>query len=104
VSSFFVKDVGVALQFTVEGEDGAALDLTSATVQLIVRGNARSPFLCAVTGASAGQCEYVVVPDDFPNEGVFDCQIVITKPGNIRYTRWFTLAVEPALSLAEGGV
>lgn len=82
------SEVGPVLNFTVK-DSGTAVNITGATVELIVDG--LEDFTCTLVVAASGTCKYTMTAGDFP-VGKRDAQLKITDSGsNVFYSQKFTL-------------
>lgn len=90
--SFFVADVGVKLDFTVTDRDGAVVNLTGSTVELIVDDVEASPFSCTISSPTEGRCFYTVQAGNFP-AGIHKAQLRVTQASNIFHSDVFDVKV-----------
>lgn len=78
------SDVGYNLNFTLQDNAGAAIDLSGATlalkVQLIGATTVKFTGVMAIDVAASGTCHYTVAATDFDVEGRYYAEIVITYP------------------------
>lgn len=79
----FVGDTGRVLQVTLQ-DDGTAIDITGATVQLLYRidgGGSITTKTMTITNAISGIAEYTFLAPDLTEEGVFQYQVRLTDSG-----------------------
>ena len=79
---FFVGDTGRALQVTLQ-DDGTAIDITGATVQLLYRiaGGAITTKSMVLTTPLSGIATYTFLAPDLAAEGVLQYQVKLTDSG-----------------------
>lgn len=77
-------DYGYPLNFTLQDNDGAAINLTGCTVTIKVQkfGSDAVKFTGTLTidSAAAGTCHYTVATTDFDEEGRYKAEIQIVYP------------------------
>jgi len=79
-------DYGYTINFTLQNADSTAFDLTGATLAMKVQKQgttyALSESMTVVTAAS-GTCKYLPSSAAFPEEGIYNLQIVCTFSGAV---------------------
>lgn len=82
IDFFFVGDTGRVLQVTLQ-DDGTAIDITGATVQLLYRvsGGSITTKTMSITVPASGLVEYTFLAPDLTEEGVFQYQVRLTDSG-----------------------
>jgi hypothetical protein len=76
------NDKGIELAFTLQNNDGTALDLTGATLTFRAQ-HKTSPSAADISGsmtvisAAAGTCKYTTTGTDFTNPGKYDAEIEV---------------------------
>ena len=79
-----VGDIDYDLNFTLTDSAGTVIILTNGTLvfnaQLLSDSAVQFSGAMAIVSATAGTCSYTVQPSDFPVEGTYNCQVVLTYP------------------------
>jgi len=90
-----IGTVGKIFELTIVESDGETpVDITGATVELIVERNETKT--CAVVDGPAGRADYEVVDGDYPDAGVYTAAVFITDlPGGVEsWTENFEFTIE----------
>lgn len=92
MASFYLKqgDRLPRLRATLKNGGNAAIDLTGATVQFRMRLKGGTDLAvdapATVTGATVGEVEYAWADGDTDDVGQFDCEFIVTFPGDLVQT------------------
>ena len=92
-----IGTVGKVFEFTITEEDGTTpVDLTGATVELIVERNATKTCTVVVGEEANGRADYEIVAGDYPTPGVYTGILRISDlPGGVvSWTENFEFSVE----------
>jgi len=79
------NDVGNQLSFTLTDQDGSALNLTAATVKLIMSGGysyTRLDRTCTIDNAATGTCHYILTAEDTAVSGKYKLEVNIEYSGS----------------------
>ncbi len=90
--TIFSEEIGKRFQFTIKDEDGDLVDLTGATVDLLVFGHPEKGPL-ALPDPVNGRADYDTLEGDF-EPGTYQAQLRVTfSPSSLFLTNEFTLKV-----------
>jgi hypothetical protein len=98
-------DYGAELAFTLLDGNGNPINLTGLTLTFLVQAaNDPTDTLLTLSGnpmtvdnATAGTCHYTVAQGDFPNTGIFNSQVQLTRSGFQETIQGPQLIVQPVL-------
>lgn len=96
-------DFGYPLNFTLQDNAGAAINLTGCTVSLKVQlfnsDAVKFTGTLALDVAASGTCHYTVAATDFDQEGRYKAEIQIAYPGNAELLSYVNVVIVAAPKL-----
>jgi hypothetical protein len=94
--SWYDKDVGVAVDFTVRALDGTLMNLTNFTGNLIAFGNPSSPLALTFPDPTHGVCRYTTAAGQWP-VGEYLSQLRLSIGSSTFNSAPFSIRIDRAL-------